>query len=133
MDWNSSFQKLEDALVGLPPIQQRDANPPPEVIAALHTLEWPKEGAVPVGLEPHQFRDNVDWCQGCDGLWRPWSMGWTELGLYRCEECRKPKPTGNRGPAPKRRIVLETVPEAQFIGDGQVASLQKLTFTTKEF
>ncbi|BBC43603.1 hypothetical protein [Mycobacterium phage C3] len=62
---------------------------PPEIIRALPTLQWPKKGQVSVvGIPIHQLKGSIDWCQGCDGLWKPWSMGWTELGLYRCYECR---------------------------------------------
>lgn len=71
---------------------------PQRVLDALHTLEWPKEEtrirtwgseAVQSGLPAHQQTGTLDWCQGCDGIWKRWSMGWTELGLYRCVECRR--------------------------------------------
>lgn len=41
-----------------------------------------------MGLQPRQYSGFDSWCQGCDNLWRFWSMGWTETGLYLCVECR---------------------------------------------
>lgn len=57
------------------------------IISMLHTMMWPKRGQI-LGVTPKQLANQMDWCQGCDGLWEPWAMGWTDLGLYRCTECR---------------------------------------------
>lgn len=34
-------------------------------------------------------RRSYQYCIGCDGIWNPWSMGWTDDGKWLCFVCRQ--------------------------------------------
>ena len=62
---------------------------PGNAAGAISTALITEADLTTTGLLTSQLEPGLDqWCQNCDGLWRPWSMGWTELGLWWCFRCR---------------------------------------------